>query len=391
MHNRDIFRSELRDPMTLWNKIHSMFSGKSSQSDGSLFPLELGDGLSDRDTLAAIGELSRVVKNNSDSVETYLALGNLYRSQGDLERAIQIRQNLIIRPGLNNDFKGRAYFELGKDYKRAGFMDRSLQALEEARKLNGKDPRIVLELVDLAAKTNEFLTAAKYCAALKFPQGQAHYVVLHAGSLMLPGTKQGRDDAQKWLARAVKIHPQSLEGWLEYLLLEYDRADWKQFSKRLEFGLTHISRELRFVLLEGLIQHGLEHAGQDQEPHVHPEACARALACIEPYTDDLLLYYYGALLHTQAGDTEQAQTWLEKSLLLDPDFWPTRLEVLLLSLPEQSLNPVFSIQLEFFLKRAQRVKRFVCSKCGLKREQLFYVCPRCQAWHSIRFRKSLND
>jgi lipopolysaccharide biosynthesis regulator YciM len=37
------------------------------------------------------------------------------------------------------------------------------------------------------------------------------------------------------------------------------------------------------------------------------------------------------------------------------------------------------------------MKRFVCSHCGLKREQIFYVCPRCQAWHSIRFRKSLND
>ncbi|WP_083254628.1 tetratricopeptide repeat protein [Desulfoplanes formicivorans] len=368
-----------------------MFKGKPSRTSGSLFPLELGDSLSDRDTLAAIGELSRVVKNNSDSVETYLALGNLYRSQGELERAIQIRQNLIIRPGLDNDFKGRAYLELGKDYKRAGFMDRSLAALEEAQKLCGKDPRIILELVDLAAKTNEFQTAARHCAALKFPQGQAHYLVLHARSLLADTTNQNRDEALKWLNRAIKIYSPSPEAWLEHLLWEYDRRDWKRFSKRLDAGLKNVARELRFVLLEGLIQHGIKTGSPDPQPHVHPEACARALECIEPYTDDLLLYYYGALLHIQAGDTAQAKTWLEKSLFLDPDFWPTRLEVLLLSLPEQSLNPVFSVQLEFFLKRAQQVKRFVCSQCGLKREQIFYVCPRCRSWHSIRFRKSLND
>lgn len=377
--------------MTLWHTIRSMFNGKSSSTNGSLFPLELGDSLSDRDTLAAIGELSRVVKNNSDSVETYLALGNLYRSQGELERAIQIRQNLIIRPGLDNDFKGRAYLELGKDYKRAGFMDRSLVALEEAQKLCGKDPRIILELVDLAAKTNEFQTAAKHCATLKFPLGQAHYLVMHARFLLADPTDQNRDEARKWLNKAIKIYSPSPEAWLEYLLLEYDRGDWKRFTKRLDTGLQNVPRELRFVLLEGLLQHGLKGDPGDQENHVHPEACARALGCIEPYTDDLLLYYYGALLHLQAKDSQQAKTWLEKSLLLDPDFWPTRLEVLLLSLPEQSLNPVFSVQLEFFLKRAQQVKRFVCSQCGLKREQLFYVCPRCRSWHSIRFRKSLND
>jgi lipopolysaccharide biosynthesis regulator YciM len=377
--------------MTLWNKIHSMFTRKPSSADGSLFPFDLGDGLSDRDTLAAIGELSRVVKNNSDSVETYLALGNLYRSQGELERAIQIRQNLIIRPGLDNDFKGRAYFELGKDYKRAGFMDRSQAAFEQAMKLCGRDPSIILEMIDLTARTNEFVAAAKYCAALKFPLGQAHYLVLHARSLINTASNPAPEEACKWLSRAIRIYPQSIEAWLEYMLLEYDRADWKHFSKRIDSGLENTSRELRFVLLEGLIQHGLTNVSQDQDSRVHPEACARALACIEPYTDDLLLYYYGALLHIQAGDTEEARTWLEKSLFLDSDFWPSRLEVLLLSLPEHSQNPVFSVQLEFFLKRAKRVKRFVCSHCGLKREQLFYVCPRCQAWHSIRFRKSLND
>ncbi len=377
--------------MVLWNKIHSMFAKRPSSSDASFFPLAFDDGLSDKDTLAAIDALSRVVANNSDSVETYLALGNLYRSQGELERAIQIRQNLIVRPGLDNDFKGRAYFELGRDFKRAGFMDRSLKAFQKARKLCGKEQAIILEMVDLAAKTNEFLTAAKYCAALQQPLCQAHYLVLHAKALMAQGTDQGRSETHKCLAKAVKIYPQSLEGWLEFLLLEYDRLHWKNFTKRLESGLTNISKNLRFVLLEGLLQHGLTASSDPQPPLLHPEACARAIACIEPYTDDLLLYYYGAVLHMQAGNTEQARTWLEKSLLLDPDFWPTRLEVLLLSLPEQALNPVFSVQLEFFLKRAKRVKRFVCSKCGLKREHLFYHCPRCEAWYSIRFRKSLND
>ncbi|MDY7001315.1 MAG: tetratricopeptide repeat protein, partial [Thermodesulfobacteriota bacterium] len=90
-----------------------------------------------RDTMTAISELSRVAKNNPDAVEIYLALGNLYRSQGEIERAVQIRRNLIVRPRLDTKFKAKAWYELGLDYKRGGFVDRAVNAFEQAGKLSG--------------------------------------------------------------------------------------------------------------------------------------------------------------------------------------------------------------------------------------------------------------
>ena len=88
-----------------------------------------------QDTRAAIEELSQVVKNDPEAVEIYLALGSLYRSQGEIERAIQIRNSLIVRPGLDREFKARAWFELGRDFRRAGFLDRAQMAFDEARSL----------------------------------------------------------------------------------------------------------------------------------------------------------------------------------------------------------------------------------------------------------------
>ncbi|MFA7164441.1 MAG: tetratricopeptide repeat protein [Desulfoplanes sp.] len=379
------------DLMAVWKKMRSLFSRKASVSDGFFLSIAGGNALPTKDTLAAIDELSRVVKNNSDSVEIYHALGNLYRSQGELERAIQIRQNLIIRPGLDPNFKARAYFELGKDYKRAGFMDRSLDAFAKAREMCGDDPEILRELGDIAARVGDFLLASQYYAALKYPLAQAHYLVLYAHAFFSGKREEKEEDGAKWLSKALKVYPGSVEGWLERITQAYEQENWNSFEKYLKKGFENIDENLRFVLLEGLIQFAQKQSLKDTGPYVHPEACARAIPCIEAFPQDLLLYYYGSLLLVQANETEQAQIWLEKALMLDPDFWPIRLEVLRLSMPEQSLSPVFKVQLEFFLTRAQRVKRFVCSHCGLKREQLFYVCPRCQTWHSIRFRKSLND
>ena len=46
----------------------------------------------------AIEEFTKSVQVNSDTVETYVALGNLYRSKGDIDRAIRIS---AVQPRLS--------------------------------------------------------------------------------------------------------------------------------------------------------------------------------------------------------------------------------------------------------------------------------------------------
>ena len=55
-----------------------------------------------------------------------MALGNLYRSKGDIDRAIRIRQNIILRPNIAEQIKLRALFDLGLDYRKGGFLNRAL-------------------------------------------------------------------------------------------------------------------------------------------------------------------------------------------------------------------------------------------------------------------------
>ena len=74
----------------------------------------------DRDQ--AIEEFTKSVQVNSDTIETYMALGNLYRSRGDIDRAIRIRQTIILRPNIDEQIKLRALFDLGLDYRKGGFI-----------------------------------------------------------------------------------------------------------------------------------------------------------------------------------------------------------------------------------------------------------------------------
>ncbi|MFP4168940.1 MAG: tetratricopeptide repeat protein [Desulfonatronovibrionaceae bacterium] len=366
--------------MTLFRRFRNKF-GLKRESRALFRDMAGGDSLTTKDTQTAINDLSRVVRNNPDAVEIYLALGNLYRSRGDIERALHIRQNIIARPNLDAQFKARAWYELGIDFKRAGLLDRALSSLENARLTAGDEPAILRTMASIFAESKDYRQAAEIFSQLHDPIPQAHYLVLGA---------RDADSRDKQLERALKIYPPSPEAWLEKIRRDVTARNWKLLEKDLCQGLERVAPRLSFVLLQGLVSH-VSKSGTKSDS----EACSRIVSVVgrvlAGHIEDSLLHYYHAVLSLKAGDNHTALQGLEKSLVLDPEFWPARLELLSISAGEQDLTSTFKTQLDFFLEKARLVKRFVCTHCGLKREQVFFVCPRCHSWHSIAFRIKLND
>src|SRR5712692_1686821 len=86
---------------------------------------------------AAIAELSRAAQLNTETLETYFALGALFRRKGELDRAIRLHRNILLRPGLALEVKRQAQLELALDYKRSALKDKAVEAFE---KLLADDP-----------------------------------------------------------------------------------------------------------------------------------------------------------------------------------------------------------------------------------------------------------
>lgn len=357
-----------------------------------------GESLPVQDTRAAIEELSKVVQNDPEAVEIYLALGSLYRSQGEIERAIQIRNSLIVRPGLDREFKARAWFELGRDFRRAGFLDRAEKAFHEARSL-GQDPiSIHREMARLTAERGDFEKAAESYGQLDLPLPQAHFLVRLARDCFVEGNASQGNRA---LRHAIRAYPGAVEAWLEQMKQAYKAGNANKIGDVLAQALERVAPELRFVLFEGLLL-ALDQA-EKARINAFGEETAWSRTCpeekvvevvvpiIETQEPDVLLLYYGAMLLLRVENTDDARSWFEKALMLDADFWQARLELFDLSRADQTLTPFFKEQLSFFIGRARRVRRFFCRHCGLKRDQLFFNCPRCHSWHSIAFRTDITE
>jgi len=73
----------------------------------------------------AIEVFTQMLEVNTETVETHLALGSLFRRRGEVERAIRIHQNLIARPTLDKSQRAQALCELAQDYHKAGLLDRA--------------------------------------------------------------------------------------------------------------------------------------------------------------------------------------------------------------------------------------------------------------------------
>lgn len=335
-----------------------------------------------QDALAAIDDLSRAMKNHHGAVEICSALGNLYRMRGELDRAIQMRSSLLSRTDLNREDQARIYFELGRDYSRAGILDRAQDAFRRCHDIGGDHCALELELALLHAKGGDFIAASRQYKKMGHDPQAAHYLVRAA----TPG--HGTTDLSL-LAEAREIYPASPEAWLEAIMLQIRQEAWEEVLNLLDQGLTAVGPHLGFVLLDPLLD--FEDAGTPVKAILPGQCIDMLLTIINKQPQNLApLHYAGCLLRAH-GRIEEAKTWQEKALLLSPAFWPARLELLTMSLPEQNMTAVFELQLGFLLRRAREMKRFVCGRCGLKRGQIFFCCPKCMSWHSITIRQLLSD
>ena len=372
----------------LCSKLGSLFKGQDRPPSESS-PLE-GRSLPWQDTRAAIADLKKIQAEQPGGFTIHLALGNLYRAQGDLDQAIATRSSLLQHTDLSDDQKGRVFLELGRDYKRSGLLDRAEEMFDQARKILGRDPVLLEEMASLAAATRDHELAANLFAEVRNTTAQAHHIVKQAREL----AREGEIERCAWMLRkALKVAPGSVEAWMERMILAYETANWDQLSRYFTQGLSSVDSRLRFLLMEGLTQHMFTQRSPQElfSPVVPPEAGHTLLEVIAAHPADVHLLYYGAWIHIQLGNLEQAKTYLQRCCELNPEFWPARLELLGLYAEENLLSPICREHLEYILQSGRQVKKFVCSKCGLKLDQIFFQCPRCHCWHSIAFLTTLDS
>ena len=140
-----------------WTAIRTTRGAKADARRQSSIHYILGlDHLASRQIDRAVVELTKAARENTEATEIYLILGNLLREKGQIERAIQIHQSILHRPGLPANERAHALLCLGMDFKKAGFRYRAMDTFREVVALEPRNAYALRNLVKIHEEEQEW-------------------------------------------------------------------------------------------------------------------------------------------------------------------------------------------------------------------------------------------
>jgi lipopolysaccharide assembly protein B len=350
------------------------------KTDSDLFSERYASGLNyllAEDSDNAIQIFTDLVKVNSDTIEIHFALGNLFRSKGEVERAIKVHQNLLARPNLTRKQRHTAIAELASDYLKAGLLDRAEKLYREMIELKANPDKAYRHLLDLYIAQKSWEQAVE-CAQKLFQMGEPEAAVVY-GQCLCEIAVEAMDSgnhsyARKSLDRALQIDPDSVRAMLLLIQLHLKTSD-NAAAKRLFIRLARQHPEYLALYIEParqIYQQDRGHLYQEfleEQYRLHPSTRI-AMALLEYYARN--------------DEIEKAREFLSQILSQSPSFEAFEFALRFLkSDPEQLVETWDS--LSAFLKAMQDNKiEYVCSRCGYDSHSIQWLCPSCRNWASMK-------
>jgi len=193
-----------------------------------------------RDHEAVVRELRAVVEENVEDTEPYFALGAMFRSRGEHERAIRVHQALALRERDKRKLRQRAMYELGLDFRAAGMPRRATRALEEVVLEDASHDGALRALAALYEEQARFGEAAGLWQQLGRRRGEdtshrEHHLLVAAAQVALG---QGDLDSAKQLLKQAARHAESAHFFAAAAELAAARGHHRVAKQRLAQALV---------------------------------------------------------------------------------------------------------------------------------------------------------
>ncbi|RCU52812.1 lipopolysaccharide assembly protein LapB [Corallincola holothuriorum] len=320
-----------------------------------------------------------MIKVDSETIDTHLALASLFRKRGEVDRAIRLHQNLIARPSLPIEQRDFAMFELGHDYLVAGLFDRAETIFIELLEHEGYQLKSAEQLLHIYEYTKDWEKAVAVVESYKLQQkakiatSLAHYYC----ELAEPLLARGDNDGLKLINQALKADNACIRAYLLKASVLIEKGDRK--------GALKCYQEI---------------------PNQDVDFCSEIVAAVEDlyqghrdpkgfehFLRDLLQLGAGVSILIKLaqrvaitdGD-DAAEALVRQELVRHPTMKG------FCHLMHYHINSAESSKARSSLKSLQelvstqiRIKpKYRCCNCGFSSGSLLWQCPSCKSWGRIK-------
>jgi lipopolysaccharide biosynthesis regulator YciM len=326
----------------------------------------------------AIDALVEVAQLDPETTELHFALGSLFRRRGETERAIRVHQHLSNRQDIRPRDRAHASYELGRDFLRAGMLDRAEASLNLVTEGKYALPAkaALLEMYQIEKDWRKAIIAATELELIEeksYKEQIAHFYCEIAQEAIRSKQLAAAKDAIEHALQAVPHHIRALIikgelaiveqrpreaivtwGYIEksapaFLHLIADKwikayAELEQEQIGLNILIGHLKVQGTGELLDIVFKNTLRLRG----PRI-------ALELIQ----EVMLNAPSLTAMTKRFETEYQLAQEEQ---------------------DQALIAQTKASLDLLKHRTNSLARYTCSSCGFRARRYYWQCPGCNHW-----------
>lgn len=321
-----------------------------------------------------------MLKEDTGTVEAHLTLGNLFRSRGEVDRAIRIHQSLMESASLTYDQRLLAVQQLGRDYMAAGLYDRAEGMFKQL--VDETDFRLsaLQQLLQIYQATRDWQSAIEVAERLVKLGKDKHRGEIANFWCELALQQMAGNDLDKAMAllrkgaaadrNSARVSIMMGRVWME-------KGDYAKAVESLERVIEQ-DKELVGETLE-MLQTCYQQLGKIDEWEAFLRRCAEENTGA---TADLML----AQILEQREGAESAQNYVTRQLERHPTMrvFHKLIDYHINEAEEGRAKESLGVLRHMVGEQVRSKPRYRCQKCGFTAHTLYWHCPSCRSWSTIK-------
>ncbi|MEO8401105.1 MAG: lipopolysaccharide assembly protein LapB [Gammaproteobacteria bacterium] len=327
----------------------------------------------------AVDIFIKMLEVDSNTVETHLAVGKLFRRRGEVDRAIRIHQNLIARPQLDKTYREQSLYELGQDYFSAGVLDRAERIFLDVVGIKEYSVSALRALLDIyqqeKAWENAIQTAYKLEAATKknMQPTIAHYYCELADMAF---SKSLGESANQYLRQALDADQNCVRASLLQARVDMQKNDYKAAVKALK-RIKGQNPDYLSEAIDGL-------ASCYEELNEEEKLVGYLMKMLDEHPRIPVVLILSERIRKWKGDKVAAK-FVADYVRRYPTLRGLHLFINLhMSSTEGQARDDLTILQNLTKKLLSDKPDYQCISCGFSGKTLHWLCPGCKQWSSVK-------
>ncbi len=320
---------------------------------------------------------------DDDTIDTHLSLGALFRTRGQVDRAIRIHQSLVSRPSLPAEQLEIAMMELGKDYMAAGFYDRAEEMFSSLIERSDETDEAESQLILIYQITREWQQAINVIKNMSRPK-RKEFATSHAHYYcQLSDESKTNIEKIKLLRQALKQDDKcgrSLVQLIEIYLKNNQNKECKQ-------SLTQLISTDPDLVAEVLVS-AREVYLRDKDLDGYKDFLQQALANGAGVSVTVALVQ----LCLDINEIDDAESILLGAMQRHPTMkgFHQLMQIHVQQAENGSAKDSLTMLEKLVQQQIKHRPSYRCQECGFPSHALYWHCPSCKNWGKVKRIRGLD-